>query len=288
MPTSRTPLRFLRLGLASLIALPAGGAGALDLSTVQVSPAPEVSPAESFRAGTRAYFSGDKTLAFRSLRAAADRGHAVAQWKLGRMYAEGDGVPADPLKAFELFSRIADAHADDGSDAHEARFVSNAFVALGSYYLEGIPGSQVRPDARRAVDLFTYAASYFGDPDAQYELGRIYAAESLPERNPRQSARWFGLAARKGHRGARAMLGDILFRGKGVDRRPAEGLMWLELAAAEASAARDAWIRKLHQQALSEAAAGDRDKAAALVERHRKKTVRGDASPSSTALAAPR
>ena len=35
-------------------------------------------------------------------------GPAAAQWKLGRMYAEGDGVERNDLRAFEYFSRIAE------------------------------------------------------------------------------------------------------------------------------------------------------------------------------------
>jgi len=48
-----------------------------------------------------------------SLQYAAEGGHPVAQWKLGRMYANGDGVTQDDVRAFEYFSRIANAHAED-------------------------------------------------------------------------------------------------------------------------------------------------------------------------------
>src|SRR5882757_2143542 len=70
-----------------------------------------------------------------SLQYAADGGHPVAQWKLGRMYADGDGVTQDDLRAFEYFSRIANAHAEDSPSAPQAAIVANAFVALGRYYL---------------------------------------------------------------------------------------------------------------------------------------------------------
>ena len=71
-----------------------------------------------------------------SLQYAAEGGHPVAQWKLGRMYADGDGVTQDDLRAFEYFSRIANAHAEDSPSAPQAAIVANAFVALGRYYLE--------------------------------------------------------------------------------------------------------------------------------------------------------
>ncbi|HTF01678.1 MAG TPA: sel1 repeat family protein, partial [Bradyrhizobium sp.] len=75
--------------------------------------------------------------ALTSLQYAAEGGHPVAQWKLGRMYADGVGVTQDDLRAFEYFSRIANAHAEDSPSAPQAAIVANAFVALGRYYLSG-------------------------------------------------------------------------------------------------------------------------------------------------------
>src|SRR5205085_7789989 len=147
-----------------------------------------------------------------SLQYAAEKGHALAQWKLGRMYAEGDGVPRDDLRAFGYFSRIADSHADESPDMPQARFVANAFVQLGHYYLEGIPNSEVRADPERAREMFSYAASYFGDADAQYSLARLYLDGIGTARDPRQALRWLGLAANKGQYRAQALLGSILFK----------------------------------------------------------------------------
>src|SRR6516165_5045233 len=66
-------------------------------------------------------------------------GDVVARWKLGRIYAAGDGVKKDDLRAFEYFRGIADAHAEEAPGTTQARVVANAFLALGNYYLEGIP-----------------------------------------------------------------------------------------------------------------------------------------------------
>ena len=98
----------------------------------------------------------------------------MAQWKLGRMYADGDGVVQDDLRAFEYFSSIANQHAEDSPSAPQATIVANAFVALGRYYLSGIPNSKVKADTERAREMFSYAASYFGNADAQYDLARLY------------------------------------------------------------------------------------------------------------------
>src|SRR5258708_1718740 len=153
-----------------------------------------LTPVEAFRSGARALKVGEKDKAVTSLQYAAEKGHALAQWKLGRMYAEGDGVPRDDLRAFGYFSRIADGHADEPPDMPQARFVANAFVQLGNYYLEGIPNSDVRADPDRAREMYSYAASYFGDADAQYSLARLYLDGNGVSRDTRQALRWLGLA----------------------------------------------------------------------------------------------
>jgi TPR repeat protein len=98
-----------------------------------------------------------------ALQNAADGGDLIAQWKLGRMYADGDGVAQDDLRAFEYFRRIADTHAEDSPSAPQAAIVANAFVALGRYYLSGIPNSSIKADPERAREMFSYAASHLGN-----------------------------------------------------------------------------------------------------------------------------
>jgi hypothetical protein len=168
----------------------------------------------------------NKNSSLTALQYAADQGQPVAQWKLGRMYADGDGVPRDDLRAFNYFSQIANSHPDEAPGTPQARFVANAFVALGHYYLIGIPNSKITVDRARARDMFGYAATYFGDADAQYELGRLYLGASG---DPHQAARWLRLAATKGHCRAEVALGEMLFQGQVVPRQAARGLMWLIL-----------------------------------------------------------
>lgn len=222
------------------------------------------SPLEAFRTGARAYIAGDKVTAVSSLLEAAKRGHAISQWKLGRMYAEGDGVEKDDAKAFDYFSQVANAHAEDAPDTMQARFVANAFVALGNYYLEGVPGSQIRPDQSRAREMFSYAASYFGDPDAQYNLARMYLDGPGGGKDARQAARWLGLAANKGQREAQAVLGHMLFNGVNVPKQTARGLMWLTLAKAAAGSG-DKWISDLYRDAVAAAPPEVQEKAAEYV-----------------------
>jgi TPR repeat protein len=261
--------------LAGLVATAAlwGGPQAWALDAKSQAPAAASVPVEAFKStkdafktGIKDYNAGDKTGAVKALEYAAQQGHALARWKLGRMYADGDGVPQDDLKAFEHFSRIADENADESPDAPNARFVASAFVALGSYYLDGIPQTYVKPNAERAREMFQYAASYFGDPDAQYSLARLQMDGVGGAKDARQAMRWLNLAAEKGHVQAQALLGNMLFTGEGGVRQRARGLMWLTIARDAAVPDRDAWVLDLYNKAFAEAADTDRQAALAYLE----------------------
>ena len=202
-----------------------------------------------------------------SLQYAAEGGHPVAQWKLGRMYAEGDGVTQDDVRAFEYFSRIANAHAEDSPSAPQAAIVANAFVALGRYYLNGIPNSKIKSDPERAREMFSYAASYFGNADAQYDLARLYlkGVGATSRDDSRYGARWLGLAAQKGQHQAQALLGQMLFNGDQLPRQAARGLMWLTLAR-DSATPDETWIKESYNKAIARASEDDRAMALQMLE----------------------
>ena len=234
--------------------------------TAFAAPAVPITPFEAFRSGARALRDGQQDKALASLEYAADQGVVAAQWKLGRMYAEGQGVERSDIKAFEFFSRIADNHPDDVPGTPQARYVSNAFVALGHYYTSGIANSDVKADIGRARQMYSYAAYYFGDADAQYHLGRMMLDQG-PFHDPKQAARWLHSAANKGQYQAQALLGRMLFRGEaGIPRSPARGLMWLTLARSNAAPSEN-WIVESYDSALKQATDEDRALAADFLTR---------------------
>jgi len=245
-------------GLAFALAIAIVPAFAFDGTTTPSTAS--LAPGDGLRGGGRAPVVEEKSKTLTALEYAADQGHVAAQWKVGRMYADGDGVQQDDLRAFNYFSQIANTHPDESPGTPQARFVANAFVALGRYYLTGIPNSSIKPDADRAREMFAYAASYFGDADAQYQLGRLYL-DSTPS-DPHQAARWFQLAATKGDCRAEAVLGDMLFQGQRVPRQAARGLMWLTLSK-DCAGPSDTWVKPLYDSAFHRAS--DDERAMALV-----------------------
>ncbi len=227
-------------------------------------------PKAALRAGLEGVRNGHARTAVAALQYAAEGGESLAQWKLGKMYAAGDGVPHDDAKAFDYFSQIVDNFDEDDSDPREAPFVSSAFVALGVYNLKGIADTRIRPNPERALEIFHFAAVNFGDSTAQYDMARMYLDGTGVAKDPRQAARWLYLAADKGHIESQALLGQLLFNGyDGVAPQRAKGLMWLSLAKDGISdKARDAWIVDLYSRAMSAATEADRQVASLYLEDH--------------------
>jgi TPR repeat protein len=114
--------------------------------------------------------------------------------------------------------------------------------------------------------MFAYAASYFGDPDAQFHLGNFYLKGTGVRRDAKYAVRWLALAANKGHYEAQAALGRILFNGEEVPRQRALGLMWLTLAG-DGSGGQVPWITDARQRAFEEATEDERALALTLIER---------------------
>src|SRR3954468_16233771 len=188
-PPRRRAMRiFSVVASATVIALAFGVEPTRSLDGTPSSPqaalSPALSPVDAMRSATEALKTGEKSRAVISLQYAAEHGHGLALWQLGRMYADGDGVKRDDLRAFEYFQKFADTHADDNPAVPRARFVANAFVTLGQYYLEGIPNTQVVQSPELARRMFAHAASYFGDPEAQFHLASLYVDGNGVVRDP--------------------------------------------------------------------------------------------------------
>jgi TPR repeat protein len=245
------------------LALSPGPAPSFDGSK---SPDKALSPVDAFRSGHEALRTGEKGRAVTSLQYAAEHGHGVAQWQLGRMYADGDGVPLDRYRAFEYFRKFADTHADDNPATPRSRFVADAFVSLGRYYLEGIPNSPVAASPERARRMFYHAASYFGDPEAQYQLAMLYVEGTGVSRDAKRAVPWLVLAANKGHYQSQALLGRIMFKGEHGIRQPATGLMWLTIAS-DGPGGKVPWIAELRETAFKQATDKERAQALTLLER---------------------
>lgn len=218
---------------------------------------PQSSPWAVFQFGFSAYKNGHKEQAAEAYKYAAENGQIGATWKLARMYAEGDGVARDDYEAFKFFSEIVDQDVEPGSP--EESYVSDALVALGDYLRKGIPGSPITENEVAAQEYYMRAAANYRNPNAQFEMGQMFLkGEGGVKASVKQAGRWFQLAAEKGHAGAQATLGHLLFQSGKIVR----GLAMMTAALERASPADQPWIRGMQEEAF--AAAGEADRRTAI------------------------
>jgi localization factor PodJL len=153
-----------------------------------------------------------------SLRAAAGRGEAPAQYEVAQRFAEGQGVPQNFTEAAQWFERAArqglvlaqfrlgglhEKGLGVRKDLEAARryYVlageagnGKALHNLAVLYAEGIDG---KPDYATAAKWFRKAADY-GVADSQYNLAILYARGIGVEQNLTEAYKWFALAAKDG------------------------------------------------------------------------------------------
>jgi TPR repeat protein len=182
---------------------------------------------------------------------AAEKGIAEAQYRLGNIYLEGNGVARDPAKAASWFRRAAEqGHASaqnnfgllclNGSGVHKNDaealkwFIKSAQAGdaggqnnLGAAY---IAGSGVRVDYAEGARWLRKAADQ-GSIEAEYTLGTLYANGRGVPRDSATAVQWFRSAATKGYARAQVVLGQMYLSGQGTARDYTEARQWLERAA---------------------------------------------------------
>lgn len=225
-----------------------GTANAFDPSKVFEG---EMSSHKIFRFYFDARKKGQEAEAVSVLKYAADQGNPAAQWKLGRMYETGDGVQRDSLAAFNIFKGITERFSSVNPNSPDGQFASNAMVALGRYYHRGIPSGDIAPDLYQARVMFTTAAMVFRNASAQFELARLNLDKSDGMHDPKLAARMLTLSYHKGHIGAKALLGHMMFEGDHVKPDVVRGLVMMSEAKAVAQARDLDWISQLQEEAFA-------------------------------------
>src|SRR5512146_1644255 len=231
-------------------------------------PPPYASATDAYRQGVSTIKSGKVSAALPALEYAAKHGVLGAELKLAHLYASGrDDVAKDDTKAFTYYRAIADQYADISPSSPVAKYVGEAFVALGQYHLDGIAKMPRPANPAYAADLLRHAASYFGNADAQYDLALLYLKGEGVEKDVGLAVNWLAMAAKKQHVAAQATLGELLWRGTEVRQREARGLALITLAHenANASGKEPKWIGDLYAEAFAKSDAATRKEAVALL-----------------------
>ncbi len=154
-----------------------------------------------FQRGYAGYKSGDFATALREWTPLAEQRHSDAQYNLGLMYANGQGVPKNYKTAVKWYKLAAEQ--------------GNAFAQynLGVMYANG---QGVPQDYKTAVKWYKLAAEQ-GDADAQFGLGLMYALGRGVLKGYIYAHMWGSIAATNGNK-----LGANLMDDFGKKMTPAE------------------------------------------------------------------
>jgi TPR repeat protein len=153
-----------------------------------------------FKEGLSAYLQGDYAKALKEWQPLAEQGDADAQFSLGVMYANGQGVPQDDKEALNWYRKAAE------------QGVAGAQFNLGLMYKNG---QGVPQDYKEAANWYRKAAEQ-GVAGAQNNLGRMYAFGQGVPKDHKEAANWYRKAAEQGHAGAQNNLGAMYETGLGV------------------------------------------------------------------------
>jgi len=229
-------------------------------------------PRNILKYGYQALKRGAFDEAIGAFRFGASKNDVASQWKLAHMLQTGTGEKQDHKAAYDLYTKIADRFADQYPARYNLAYVAHAVVALGRYDLSGIDNA-LAPDPRRAEFHFYRAAALYHDPEAQYQLGRLYRSDKVGTRQPRSAVRWLSLSARKGHVLAQAELGEMLFAGDGVVANPVRGLVMMARAAQALPPGKDVWVHEAYSRAHAQSNKAQREKVQAAIARIRQQSA---------------
>jgi TPR repeat protein len=161
--------------------------------------------------------SKDAVKAVEWFQKAEAQGDAMAQYNLGWMYDNGEGVPKDAVKAVEWYQKAA------------AQGLTDAQNRLGEMYANG---KGVPKDAVKAVEWYQKAAAQ-GDADSQRHLGWMYATGEGVPKDVAKAVEWFQKAEAQGDVRAQYILGVMYAKGEGVPKNAVKAVEWFQKAEAQ-------------------------------------------------------
>lgn len=170
--------------------------------------------ADDFSDGVSYYEQGDFASALESFKAAAAKGNAEAQFNLGLMFLNGEGVPQDYKQALNWFEQSA------------SKGNVKAQVNLGRMYAKG---KGMLSNHGIAASWFRKAADQ-GYADAQYSLGILYVTGTGAPRDYNKARELFQQAANQSNASAQYQLALLYLKGRGVATNLVEAYKWLSLA----------------------------------------------------------
>ena len=168
----------------------------------------------SFTMGILKYVSRDYAAAHQAFVPLAEQGDSHAQYYLGQMYRNGEGVKQDFKQAFKWYKLAA-----------QQGEVRSQHI-LGQMYHRGVGVIQNHGEAVRWYEL----AAAQGQVSSQTNLAFMYRDDVVIQ-DYKEAIRWFRLLAGQEHAFAHFNLGSMYRKGQGVAADNVTAHMWFNIAA---------------------------------------------------------
>lgn len=220
--------------------------------------------------GIKAFKRQEYALALREFNLLADQGDADAQFFMGSLYQQGDGVVKNLKIALPWLEKAATQHHFGALNAlgvihavEKKEFLdyAKAEKCFESASNKGIPEAQynlalllanglgVKQSLRQAAEYFQKAAEK-GIAAAQHKLAELYEQGDVVIADPGEALNWYLKAAEQGYAQAQLGLGLMYHTGKGIQANNEIALHWLGLAAKQGILAAQTKVASLYDQGL--------------------------------------
>jgi TPR repeat protein len=162
----------------------------------------------------------------------ANKGNVEAQWRLGKLYANGTGVAKDYSKALLWFQKAA------------AQGDSRAQNSLGVMYQYG---KGVPTDFAQALSWYTKSAAQ-NDAKAEDNIGLLYYKGSGVKQDMAQAIQWFNKAADQNNPDAQFNLGFVYQKGTGVPVNLAKAVVMYKKASDQGDGAAENNLAEMYSR----------------------------------------
>ncbi len=188
-----------------------------------------------------------------------------AEFYMARIAGDDTSGFVDHRLAYTLFQGLSDAHGSvDPEDVRRAPFVAKAITALAGYVRRGLPDIGLRPDRERAIEFIRHSATFFNEPDAQFELAKLHLTADGVPLDVRLGLHYLQKLVQDSHAGAQAYLADLHWHGKHVPPDHVRALALSKLAIENATASDRLWVEDGYQNIYCGSLPDERIKAAEL------------------------
>lgn len=210
---------------------------------------------------------------------AAANGYANAQYSLGMMYYDGEGVEQDYVKAAGWYQKAAsngqaEAQNNLAMMYEKGEGVEQDYVKAVTWYQKAADNGQVeaqrnlaimydkgegvKQDYAKAIELYQKAAEN-GSINTQILLGLMYEVGHGVEQDDAKAAEWYQKAADNGHADAQFFLALMYAEGRGVKLNSLKAMELYQKAADKGHALAQYYLGIMYESELLDVRPGKKD-----------------------------